>query len=163
MQTIYTDMLTKWKSGGGTLINQYTFCDPSWGLLEYQDQDTSLAPAYLAAMHFIRGNPRWWTETRAAACSSTGIRDLRSAHSALSGAVKPLMVKVDLRTGKQIIRVTGAAARVGMFGITGSSTPLVETAPGVYMPVGNIAKGCYFVRVKGAGNPAGTVRVVTGK
>lgn len=62
MKDIWKTYWTSWKTGGGKLIVQYTFCDPSWGILRSQSQDTTLAPGYMAAQEWITANPRWWTE-----------------------------------------------------------------------------------------------------
>lgn len=64
MYDIYTTYLNSLRTAGNTLVMQYTFCNGSWGLMHYLDQDTSAAPAYLAALHYVRGNPRWWEESR---------------------------------------------------------------------------------------------------
>jgi len=65
MKAIYKTYLDGWKSGGGTLIIQYTFCDPYWGLMREMDDSLSRAPMYAAALEWVAANPRWWTEDRA--------------------------------------------------------------------------------------------------
>jgi hypothetical protein len=160
MQTIYTDMLNKWKSGGGTLINQYTFCDPSWGLLKYQDQDTSQAPAYLAAMHFIRSNPRWWTETRAAACA-TGVQEIKSDRNAVSKTTNTVLFRIIIKDGKAGIKVTGNQPGVRMFGLDGKIVPLKiikSENESLIFPDKRLLGGCYIINVAGYGSRLLTMR-----
>jgi len=64
MKDIYKTYLSAWKQGGGTLMVQYTFCNPYWGILKYMDQDPAQAPMYSAALEWIEQNPRWWDEER---------------------------------------------------------------------------------------------------
>ncbi len=62
MKDVWKTYWTAWRNGGGKLIVQYTFCDPVWGILHHQSQDTTQAPGYMAAQEWIAANPRWWTE-----------------------------------------------------------------------------------------------------
>jgi len=64
MKDVYTTYLNEWRKGGGTLMVQYTFCNPAWGLMKYIDQNPDLAPMYVAAQEWITANPRWWNEER---------------------------------------------------------------------------------------------------
>jgi hypothetical protein len=66
MKAIYRKYLDGWKQGGGTLIVQYTFCDPYWGLMREQDDARAEAPMYDAALEWIEANPRWWDKPPAA-------------------------------------------------------------------------------------------------
>jgi hypothetical protein len=148
MQTIYTDMLNKWRAGGGTLINQYTFCDPSWGLLEYQDQDTSQAPAYLAAMHFIRSNPRWWNETRETCGNGVGNGSPQHPDGAIRNA--GIALRIEVTRGVPRIHTGLQDSRVFMYSIDGKAVVLEKISDErsiVFMPAKKLKSGCYIVQV----------------
>jgi hypothetical protein len=152
MQTIYDNYYAKWKSGGGTLINQYTFCDPYWGLMKYMDQDTSQAPAYLAAEHFIRANPRWWTETRAAVCS-TPVQP-GAGTSGIGAKAAPAQVRIGMRNGRTTVSVEGNRSPVHMYAVDGRMVALTADASGrALTPATMSANGCYIVTA-GAKNGA---------
>jgi hypothetical protein len=161
MQTIYTDMLNKWRSGGGTLINQYTFCDPSWGLLEYQDQDTNQAPAYLAATNFIRSNPRWWTETRE--ICSTGVRNETPPrpYGTIMNSDIPLRIEVS-RGGVPRIHTGLRESQVRMYSIDGKEVALKKYSDEIknfFVPIKKLKIGCYVVQV--LGDSGGMTRMYT--
>jgi hypothetical protein len=146
MYDIYTNYYTKWKSGGGTLINQYTFCNPYWGMMRYQDQDTSKTstPIYCAAMDWAAANPRWWSETREACVLGAG-----QPNQAENGSRSRTIA---IRRAAGSIVVYGAASRVQVFDVTGRSVALVGRAAGdgrtnAFTPAGRAAGGVYFVRV----------------
>jgi hypothetical protein len=123
MQTIYTDMLKKWRAGGGTLINQYTFCNSSWGLLEYLDQDTATSPMYLAALHFIKDNPQWWTESREK-CQNVSIKPEIQPSRKNSDAKSGNVLSVSMISGKPVITTSEVIESVSMVSLNGESISL---------------------------------------
>jgi len=148
MLDIYTTFYNKWKSGGGTLVNQYVFCDDGWGWLTYMDQDTSQAPGYLAGMHFIRSNPRWWTETRDAC-------DVGVPACGPGQVTPPVRLSLDLRTGKPVITVRGSVSNVRLLALDGRMTPVAVVRPATgtteVMPAGWVADGLRVLQVRPQG------------
>jgi hypothetical protein len=124
MYDIYTNYYTRWKSGGGTLINQYTFCNPYWGMMRYQDQDTSrnTTPIYCAAMEWAAANPRWWSETRDA-CALGSLGPNRA-----EGRIKDQNVIVRRSGGS--ITISGPASQVQVFDVAGRSVATVARGKG---------------------------------
>jgi len=155
MESIYTTYLNNWRSGGGTLINQYTFCNPSWGVMRYMDQDTSQAPAYLAMMHFARSNPRWWTETRDT-CSSVAV-----APQPATSRTQPARLAID-RSGRLVrVSAAGSGAVVRVYGIDGrrvTLTALPASGSVLLAPAGGGASGCYVVTAGAEGAAPVTLR-----
>jgi hypothetical protein len=140
MYDIYTNYYTRWKSGGGTLINQYTFCDPYWGMMRYQDQDSSrnITPIYCAAMDWAQANPRWWTETR----DPCGMGTRESQRAAIGFTKRNVVVRRDATS----IIISGAASQVQLFDVTGRSVALVPR--GAVRTAANAPAGVYFVKAK---------------
>jgi len=63
MKDLYREYLGNWKAVGGDLIMIFSSTGRpskwgSWGILEYQDQDSATAPKFQAVQEFIAGNPK---------------------------------------------------------------------------------------------------------
>jgi hypothetical protein len=145
MYDIYTNYYTRWKIGGGTLINQYTFCNPYWGMMRYQDQDSSrnTTPIYCAAMDWAVANPRWWSETRDAC--GLGTQWPSPAGNRFKGQ------NVIVRRGAASIVISGSATRVQVFDVAGRSVAVVaQGATGsrtvAAAPADRAANGVFFVK-----------------
>jgi hypothetical protein len=145
MYDIYTNYYTHWRSGGGTLINQYTFCDPYWGMMRYQDQDSSrnTTPIYCAAMDWAVANPRWWSETRDAC--GLGTRGTNQVGN------RPRGQDFIVRRGAASIIISGVASRVQLFDVAGRSVTLVAQSAGngrtvAVASAGRQANGVFFVK-----------------
>lgn len=81
MREVYLDYLNMWQESGGELFNHFTDVSRytkhgSWGALEYQNQDLTTAPKYLALMDLIDKN-------QAITVSSSGLRKVpdQSSHN----------------------------------------------------------------------------------
>jgi len=65
MRTLYALYHDQWRARGGRMFVPYTSIEKDskwgrWGFAQYQDQDPTTAPKYLALMEFIASNPKWW-------------------------------------------------------------------------------------------------------
>jgi hypothetical protein len=125
MKDIYTTYWNAWKAAGGQLMMQYTFCDPRWGLLRYQNQDTLQAYGWLAANEFIAKNPRWWTEPQLV-CNS-GVQP--AGHAAAAVPVSRLRLDVGYSGGLPVVNLTYTAASgtpvVSVVDLMGSRIPTI--------------------------------------
>jgi hypothetical protein len=162
MQTIYTDMLKKWRAGGGTLINQYTFCNPSWGLLEYLEQDTTTAPMYLAALHFITDNPRWWNESREQ-CSNVSVNhDVQFTGNSQSEKHTNVLT-VSMLSGKLMITTSEMVKSISLVSLEGKCIPLTAQQHGAsstFTTGQRLRNGCYIIVAMRNGNVVSRTRML---
>jgi hypothetical protein len=126
MKDIWKTYWSAWRAGGGKLIVQYTFCDPVWGILHHQSQDTTQAPGYMAAQEWIAANPRWWTDPPIGC--GIGIRPSVAPHSppALSATLLRQGGEVFVRLTQQTAGARWAPQVVDLTG-RGLTVRLVET------------------------------------
>ena len=150
MYDIYANYLSEWKRAGGTLINHYTFCDPMWGMMRWQDQDTGVSqtPIYLAALHFARSTPRWWTETRDT-CTSLGAVQGPLSRTPAPGAA----IRVTVRGGMPVVTLHGGAASAQLVDLYGRELRLAraqsQSAGAATMTAGRgVANGLYLVKAR---------------
>ncbi len=153
MYDIYTTYYNSLKTAGNTLTMQYTFCNGAWGLMHYLDQDTSQAPGYLATLHFIRGNPRWWDEDRVGVTDDPAARLIRSA-TAPSFVMGP-----DNRIS--LVNAEGHAA-MRVYLLDGRAVPVVRIGRNRWSCSAAVANGLLIgeTRIRGESVrlPAATVR-----
>ena len=123
MKAINKSYWTKWRAGGGTLIVQYTFCDPGWGLLKQMNQNPDEAPGYQAALEWIAENPVWWDDKR----PTVGVND-RVPGNKIHYSVLPQDNQIFSLDGRRISKNVKGLTPAGLY-IKRSDGAKINVAP----------------------------------